>query len=115
MKFSVIIHQRLRGFIKIKRIVVSSIWSIRGKIKTRPGRSSLRVFYRSNVDIDQLADTQDIWYPKENKYPDPFPCKKCIAVGLHSFIYSICFLTIDCFCLRDEVTVIAHKGYADLQ
>lgn len=116
MKCSVIIHQRLRRFIKIKSIVVSSIWSIRGKIKKSAGTFiSPRLFIVQTSTLINSQTPWDIRYPKENKYPDPFPCKKCIAVGLHSFIYSIFFLTIVCFCLRDEVTVIAHKGYGDLQ
>lgn len=92
MKFSVIIHQRLRGFIKIKSIVVSSIWSIRGKIKKSAGTFiSPRLFIVQTSTLINSQTPWDIRYPKKNKYPDPFPCKKCIAVGLHSFIYSICF------------------------
>lgn len=92
MKFSVIIHQRFPRFIKIRSIVVSSIWSIRGKIK-KIGRD-VHLSASFIVQTSTLINPQTPWdirYPKENKFPDSFPCKKCIDVGLHSFIYSICF------------------------
>lgn len=107
MKFSVIIHQRLQGFIKIKRIVVSSIWSIRGKIKKSAGTFiSPRLFIVQTSTLINSQTPWDIRYPKENKYPDPFPCKKCIAVGLHSFIYSIFFwqLFVFVYAMRSQLS-----------